>query len=383
MKPIFTNWRAVFLRKNLLSKILITSLFAAWLVNCAAPGGIQSPNPEQPIYLPTSKSSPRPAEPTSSISAGLSENQITTLNSLQKIDNYPLYTMHYSGSYSQFELPSGAYGSEPWRVYEDSTKTSAGWACSLFAVFADTTNMYFGRNFDWEFSPALLLFTDPPEGYASVSMVDITYLGFSDDQVKSLTDLPLNDRKSLLRAPNWPFDGMNERGLAIGMAAVPPGDMLPDPNKETIGSLQIMRQILDRAANVDQAITILDSYNIDFGAGPALHYLIADSSGEAILVEFYAGQMHLISNEDLWHQATNFLLSSVDDPQGQCRRYDTISNEMMRAGGRLTPKSALELLSSVSQNNTQWSILYHMGSGKIDVVMGKRFIQPHQFQLIP
>ena len=383
MKLIFTNWRVIFLRKNLLSKLLITILFTVWLVSCATLGGIQSPSPEQPIYLPTSKSNPRPAQPTSSNPIGLSENQIATLSSLKKIDNYPLYTMHYSGSYTQFEQPSGAYGKEPSRVYEDSSETSVDWACSLFAVFADTTNMYFGRNFDWEFSPALLLFTDPPDGYASVSMVDIAYLGFSDEQVRSLTDLPINDRKSLLRAPNWPFDGMNERGVVIGMAAVPPGKMHPNPNKETIGSLQIMRQILDKAANVEQAITILESFNIDFEAGPALHYLIADSSGKAILVEFYAGQMHLIHNENPWHQATNFLLSSVDDPQGNCRRYDTISNKLLRAGGRLTPNSALELLSSVSQINTQWSILYHMGSGDIDVVIGKQFNQPYQFQLIP
>ena len=383
MKLISSIWRMKFPCRNLLSKLLISSLLAVWLVSCVIPRDIQSPDPEQPIYLPTSTSSPRPAEPTSSSPIGLSENEITTLNSLQKVDKYPLYTMHYSGSYTQFEQISGVIGREHWRVYEDSSETSADWACSLFAVFADTTNMYFGRNFDWEFSPALLLFTDPPDGYASVSMVDIAYLGFSEEQVRSLTDLPLNDRKSLLRAPNWPFDGMNERGVAIGMAAVPPGEMRSDPKKETIDSLQIMRQILDKAANVDQAITIIDNYNIDFGAGPALHYLIADSSGEAILVEFFAGQMHLITNENPWHQTTNFLLSSVDDLQGQCERYDTISNELLRAGGRLTPNNALELLSSVSQNNTQWSILYHMGSGKIDVAMGKRFNKPYQFQLIP
>jgi hypothetical protein len=383
MKLLLKIWRVIIPQRDLLTKLLITSLLGAWLVSCATPSDIKSPNPEQALFLPTSKSSPRPAEPTPSSPIGLPENQIATLSSLQKIDNFPLYTMHYSGSYSQFELPSGANNREPWRVYEDSSETSTDWACSLFAAFADTKNMYFGRNFDWEFSPALLLFTDPPDGYASVSMVDIAYLGFSDEQVRSLTDLPLIDLKPLLRAPNWPFDGMNEHGVAIGMAAVPPGDMRPDPKKETIGSLQIMRQILDKAANVDQAITILDSFNIDFGAGPALHYLIADSSGEAFLVEFYAGQIHLIPTENPWHQATNFLFSSVDDPQGQCRRYDTISNELLREGGRLIPNSALELLSSVSQINTQWSILYHMVSGKIEVVMGKRFNQPYQLQLIP
>lgn len=195
--------------------------------------------------------------------------------------------------------------------------------------------------------------------------------------------MPINDRKSLLGAINWPFDGMNEHGLAIGMAAVPTGQMSPDPNKETIGSLQIMRQILDKAANVEQAITIFDSYNIDFSGGPGLHYLIADSSGKAILVEFHADQMYLIPNKNPWHQATNFLVSSVDDPLGHGVRYDRISEELLRTGGRLTPNSALGLLSSVSQINTQWSVLYSMGSGKIDVVMGKRFHQLYQFQLIP
>ena len=52
--------------------------------------------------------------------------------------------------------------------------------CSLFAALGDPENRLFGRNFDWRYSPALLLFTDRPAGggYASVSMVDIAYLGF-------------------------------------------------------------------------------------------------------------------------------------------------------------------------------------------------------------
>jgi Flp pilus assembly protein TadD len=33
--------------------------------------------------------------------------------------------------------------------------------------------MFYGRNFDWDFSPALLLFTNPPDGYASVSRGDL------------------------------------------------------------------------------------------------------------------------------------------------------------------------------------------------------------------
>jgi len=52
-------------------------------------------------------------------------------------------------------------------------------------------------------------------------MVDIAYLGFEGSKAGALTNLPLVERRALLDAPSLPFDGMNERGLAIGMAAVP------------------------------------------------------------------------------------------------------------------------------------------------------------------
>lgn len=353
------------------------------LVGCAPPKWIEETYSKSPTYLPTSISSPQPVEPTSSISLGLSGEQIATLNSLQKIDDYPLYTMHYAGSYSQIDIPSAVNNFKLSWKYENSSQISPDWGCSIFVAFADASNIYFGRNFDWEFSPALLLYNNPPDGYASVSIVDIAYLGFNENQVMSLLDLPLDDRKPLLRAPTIPFDGMNERGLAIGMAAVPNGELIHDPKKETIGSLHIMRQILDKAASVGEAIAILSRYNIEFEPGPALHYLMADSSGEAVLVEFHGDQMHLIYNENPWHQATNFLVSKVEESQGYCTRYDIISDEMLETGGRLTPASALDLLAKVSQINTQWSVLYHMGSGKIDVVMGNNFNQPYQFQLNP
>lgn len=99
-------------------------------------------------------------------------------------------------------------------------------------------------------------------------------------------DLPLAARTPLLYAPFLPFDGINEHGLAIGMAAVPGSDMLYDPAKEEIGSLAVMRVILDRARTVEEAVLILSDYNIDMEGGPPLHYLIADRSGQAVLVEF-------------------------------------------------------------------------------------------------
>ena len=177
-----------------------------------------------PRFVPATPGLP-PIPTSSPIPAGLTEQEFATLNSLQKVDNYPLYTMTYAGAYRprvETVLPEKTVA---------ATKSPPAWACSLFTVLLDEDNLLYGRNFDWQFSPALLLFTDPPDGYASVSMVDIAYLGFDGTTTKDIADLPIDEQTGLLDAPYLPFDGMNEYGLAIGMAAVPPGDMQPDANK--------------------------------------------------------------------------------------------------------------------------------------------------------
>ena len=318
-----------------------------------------------------------PAAPTNpAIPAGLTQEQYVTLSSLQKVENYPLYVMHYSGAYRQRTEIS------PPGNFAASTASSPSWACSLFTVLLGEDHLLYGRNFDWQFSPALLLFTDPPDGYASVSMVDIEYLDVDSATIVNIAGLPIDERIGLLDAPYLPFDGMNEYGLAIGMAAVPSGNMQPDANRETIGSLGIMRQMLDHARNVDEAVGIMKSYNIDFTDGPSLHYLMADAKGESVLVEYYDGEMQVIRNEESWNIATNFLRSSVDDSaDGNCWRYDKINTRLTEANGRIDAQAAMQLLEDVAQNNTQWSVVYQMNSGMINVVMGQQYRNIHQFQL--
>jgi hypothetical protein len=317
---------------------------------------------------------PPPAPAAGAGVEGLTADEAATLRSLKQIDDYPLYTMHYQGDYGA-PASSGETG---------SAQPAPSWGCSLFAALGDPDNRLYGRNFDWEYSPALLLYTKPSNGYASVSMVDIAYLGFGGDKAHFVAHLPLAERQDLLYAPHLPFDGMNEAGLVVGMAAVPPGNMQPDPTKETIGSLGVIREMLDHAANVDEAVAILESYNVDMEGGPPLHYLASDRSGRAVLVEFYQGEAVIMPNEGPWHQATNFLRASADEsPEGKCRRYDRIHEALLAAEGRLAPQEAMDLLAVVAQPNTQWSVVYNASSGSIDVVMGREYQDLHTLKLDP
>lgn len=302
---------------------------------------------------------------------GLTDDQARTLASLEQADPYPLYTMRYYGAYTRTATADAA---APY-------STAPAWGCSLFAALGDPDNRLYGRNFDWDYSPALLLFTTPPDGYASVSMVDIAYLDFTGVSAKTLLDLPLAERQALLNAPFLPFDGMNARGLAIGMAAVPSGDVRLDPQKETRGSLGIIREMLDHAATVDEAVTILQSYTIDFEGGPPLHYLIADATGHAALVEFYRGEIVVTSTTVDWHLATNFLRAAVESTAGECWRYDALNARLTAAQGRLTPPDALSLLRQVAQNGTQWSIVYGISTGEIAVAINRAYDAPYTFHL--
>ena len=88
--------------------------------------------------------------------------------------------------------------------------------CSTFAAkLADGTPI-FGRNFDMYDSPALLVTTRPKDGYASSSMVNLAYIGYNSE------NLPTSLVKGImtLAAPYAPLDGVNEKGLAVGVLQI-------------------------------------------------------------------------------------------------------------------------------------------------------------------
>jgi hypothetical protein len=325
---------------------------------------------------PESISDSRLPEDEAASDLGLSEAQAATLASLEQVDDFPLYTMHH---YAPEALV--AHGSEPRPLLASIDAFDAPWGCALFAALADPESRIFGRNFDWEFSPALLLFNHPPDRYVSVSMVDIAYLGYPGEDSADLTRRPLGDLLGLLDSSRLPFDGMNEAGLVIGMAAVPTAYVPADPEKDTVDSLGIIRLALDGAATVEEAVDLIRSHNVDFEGQTPLHYLLADATGDAALVEYHAGEIRVLRTQTDWHQATNFLLSAVDSPAGQCERYDAITAELESNGGDLGFDTAMSVLERVAQPHTQWSLVYGITSGDIHVVMGQVYERVHTFSL--
>lgn len=300
-----------------------------------------------------------------------------TLASLQKVDEFPLYVMIYYGDYGFADYLKEGIASDTL------ASPLAGWnsGCTTFSTANPQGDLLVGRNFDWHDHPALLLFTDPPDAYAAVTMMDVSYLGFTKRGEPSQEAL-----QELLNAPYWSFDGMNEHGLVVSLMTVPHVEPSTDPNKITIGSLDAIRLMLDYARDVDEAIALLGKYNIDFTGGPPLHYLIADREGNSVILEFVDGEMIAIRSEELWQVSTNFLITE-EKPEGAnapCWRYRKAYEALQSVKGDVSAEEALSILESVSQSGdypTIWSIVYNRTNGEIHVVVGQQFNQVHQFEL--
>ena len=110
----------------------------------------------------------------------------------------------------------------------------------------------------------------------------------------------------------------------------------------------------------------------------------AADEGVAEVRQAHAQNPRLINaiNNNAWHLATNFLRASVGgSAEGECGRYDKISQRLTESQGRITTPNAIDLLVDVSQQGTQWSIVYGMSSGDISVAMGQQYENVHALHL--
>lgn len=306
----------------------------------------------------------------------LSDEQLKnlTLSCLAKVSEYPLYVMTYYGDYGfDAYLKTGQRDS-----LNISNPLIDVWGCTCFSGLDNENSRLFGRNFDWlSGSTPLLLFTDPPGGLASASMVDLSYFGYSRENLPDLSE----NRENLLDTPWMPFDGMNEKGVAIGMMAVPRAKSPYDPSKSTLGEIELIRLVLDYAENLDHAISLILKYNIRMDE-PPIHYMIADSSGRSAIIEFYEGKMKIIPNTDPWQVSTNFILSEYDDPgQAGCWRFQRACSILEGIDGSVTNSSAMDILDKVSQANTIWSVIYNKSSGDISIATGSELSNTLHYNL--
>lgn len=75
-----------------------------------------------------------------------------------------------------------------------------------------------------------------------------------------------------LAAPYAPLDGVNEKGLAVAVLRIGDEPTNQDTGRTDITTTTAIRLMLDKAANVDEALELLAQYDMHSSAGSCYHF---------------------------------------------------------------------------------------------------------------
>lgn len=319
-------------------------------------------------------------------------NELRSLLSLKEVSAAPLYTMTCYGDYGFDEfLKQGAQSDEDIERFVtkrllkglpiDLNVTGAG--CSAFYAKNESGEGIYGRNFDFDYAPALILHTKPKSGYASVSTVNLAFLGYGEQ------DLPKPGKLNsflTLAAPYLCFDGMNEKGLTVALLAVPQAYPPKREGHVMLNTTTAIRLMLDKAATVEEAAGLLKEYNIYFSGDVQCHYLVTDADGNAAVFEFWDNELKLVKPpQGAYPAATNFVMYNrlnIGEGYTEFDRYNAIQQKLTQTGGVLSETDAMSLLSEVAvPDRIQWSVVYNIDKLTATIAVRKDYKSLYEYAL--
>jgi hypothetical protein len=308
----------------------------------------------------------------------LTENQRKTLASIKKVNDYPIFTMTYYGDYGFDDFLKVGH---PWSPQDLNIQEG----CSCFGALNKKSQILYGRNLDlYQPYSVLVLYTDPPDGFASISLCVAV-------DIESYLENPTEENTQwVLEYPYWPFDGMNEYGVAISGLNVQ-GEAVFDPDKISLDRYEFRRLVLDHARNVDEAIALIREYNNT--GSETVHYLVSDARGRSIIVEYYNGEVHAHPNVEPWQAVTNFMIGGAPPGTllGHCERYAALYTALHNYNGLIDEQIGMDILGSVSRYMlpvgdgrfiyTVWSAIYDLTDGGLNVCPGTQYGNLEHFDL--
>lgn len=238
--------------------------------------------------------------------------------------------------------------------------------CSTLAVKDENGDSLFGRNFDWNTCHAMIIQNVPESGYASISTVNMDFISVSGIRLSSLPD-----EIQALAGLYAPLDGVNEMGLAVSVNMIQDNDTIEqDTDKPDITTTTAVRLLLDQASNVEEAVDLLNSYDLHASFGYMVHFAIADREGESVAVEYVNNEMVVTETPVV----TNFYLAEGEKngigTRQSHERYEILMDSL-NEGGTMNMEGLRDAMDSVSKDNfgefesTEWSIVVNQATGEV------------------
>lgn len=242
-------------------------------------------------------------------------------------------------------------------------------ACSTFSIKTEKELVY-GRNFDF-FTGMAYVMTNH-RGLAKFALIDPTEQPAR--WVSKYGSITFNQF-----GKEFPYGGMNEKGLVVAQMACEQGQQLPEVDKRTaISVLQWIQYQLDISVTVQDVIDSDKVIRISKSGAP-LHYLVTDRNGDSVVIEHINGKMvyyrgatlpvSALTNtpyKDSLEYGKKYMESGnvkdIWDKQGSYERFSriaVIAGNYPKNQEIPIVKQAFDILANVAQGeHTMWSAVY-------------------------
>ena len=266
--------------------------------------------------------------------------------------------------------------------YKPEIKTEKGkYGCSSLTVSSPDGSKLMGRNFDFPSAIGVIMHTIPDNGYESITTFNVEFYGFGEDYKPE----GFKNQYMALTGLFCALDGINEKGLAI--ADLMAGDSIEtnqQSNKPDLTTTAAIRYVLNKAANVDEALELLKGIDMHSDAGFAHHYAIADASGRRVVVEYVDNKMIVtetpaVTNHYLCEEKCNVGLVEGDD------RYERLIQRFEQTGGVMDKTQLTEAIKDVSQPQregflgTAWTMVMDLTHPSVTYYSRRHFNKPFHF----
>lgn len=331
-------------------------------------------------------------------------SRIKTMSSITKVtsydDGYDLYTMDVAYDYSlQNVIDSGITDNQTFidAVLHESlpllpiSMKAPSFSCSAFtAQGSDGTLM--GRNYDFKLdTSALLVRCSPKDGYRSIGFAALNNV--AADQATS----DVKARLACLTAPFICLDGVNEKGVSIAVLTLDSEPTNQQTDRQAIATTLAIRLVLDKAASTEEAVALLEGYDMFASSGRDYHFYITDASGDGRVIEYDPADTSRPLKATPMRAITNFYALYADQVLPNQKngiyghgkeRWEAIES-VLDANADDNASTAWEALRAASQDpnpndvtsNTQWSIVYNNSDLTADITLRRHWGDVAHFEL--
>ena len=252
-----------------------------------------------------------------------------------------------------------------------------------------------GRNYDFKLdTSALMVRCEPKDGYKSIAFAALNNVGADN------ADAGIAKKMACLTAPFICLDGVNEKGVSIAVLTLPSDPTMHDTGKPKLATSLLIRLVLDRAATTDEALELIEQYDIFSSNGRDYHFVINDATGNSVAVEFDCEDPERKMVVTPTQAITNFFVMHIDKVDlnsdngmygtGKSRkRYEAMLDVLEDNENAVDMDVAWEALRAAAQepdpnditSNTQWSIIFNNTDGTAEVAIRRHWDDKFDFAI--